>query len=835
MTRTSFLPTLYTLGLGFAGIGALVALTDFRALFAAFVPLVFFAALSMFVKRAGFHVAPQVTHSLVGIVDLAAVFAFDRIFGAWVAAVSGFLYLFLNALRREKHTAFNLLHVPVFNAGLKIGMAYASVHAFEFFGGKIPPTNFSLDDLPALAAAVIAWFVVDHVGWSLLEWTRGGWDAMSNFLRRVLPYSLSTELFPLPFAMVIAVVYAAENMRLLFILLALGLAGTAIIVQRLADTSARLERRRNELSVLNEFGQALAQAGLESEKVVDLFYEHARRIVPADYYRIEFFDRARSTHLHSMLVLEAWNGQLTHPYARSHDTRLADYLSTRREPLRLVGVARSDAEKEIVALFDALRAQHPAAENILCVPLFAGDDLIGALTLLSASPRPFFPIHARNLELMTNQAAVTIQNARLYAAERQRSAQLATISEVSRQVAALLDLDELLESIVTLTRERFGYTNVHIFTVDRDARRAIFRASTHPRGAEWRARGIGYRVGLEGIVGYVAAVGEPLVVNDVSQEPRFVPYPDQVADETRSEIVVPLVIGKKVIGVLDVESHELNAFGDDDLFVLTTLAAQVAAAIERARLGQDVEAKKQLDYELNLARQIQTSFLPAACPAVTGYAIRAWWQSAREVSGDFYDFVQLTGNRLGITIADVSDKGMAAALFMVLSRTILRTMVIGKPTAREAIERANDVILADARSEMFVTVLYAVLDPTKHKLTYVNAGHIPPLFYCAAKKELRTLKEHGIALGVIPNVVMEEKSVALDVGDIVLLYTDGVTDAINSAEEEFGTERLAELLRENAPRSADEIIETIQRAVADFAGDGAQFDDVTLVAVKRCE
>ena len=1005
MTRNSLPSTIYSLALGALGVGTLVALTDWRALEVNAIPLFLFAMLSFILKRAGFHAAPEVTHSLVGIIDLAAVFSFGPVLGAWVAASSGFFYLFLNALRRDKHTFHELVEIPVFNAGLKIGMAYASSHFYLMLGGSFAPRAFTFATLPSVIAAALAWFVVDHIGLGLLELLRGGAAALANFLRAIYFYSLFIELLPLPFAIVIAVVYSALYIEMA-LMVALGLLGTAIVVQRFADASLDLERRRTEMAVMNEFGNALARATFDSEKVIDLLYEHARRIVPADLYRLELVQGEREQKS-MLLALEATAPELRHPY----ETRLSpvfDYFSTHRDPVRAVDLARAfvqplDATGVCIAAGNQVQIDGRPPRSVLLVPLFAGDEFIGVLSLFAARPRAYVQIHGRNLASMCGQAAVTIQNARLYTTERKRAGQLATISEVSRQVAALIDLDELLQKLVNQIRERFGYTHVHIFTVDGGY--AVFHASTHPRGSEWRERGVGYRIGLEGIVGWVAATGEPLIVDDVSKDSRFVPYPDMEIDSTRSEIVVPLTIGKQVTGVLDVESSELHAFGDEDMFVLKTLAAQIAVAvedarlfnaqkeeayylnvmlqvsenlaatnnldealetvvritpllvgvarcavlmyrpsenkfvsakayglskelaeeffklefpsddqfafakmyrdraplmiedtatspllrpelrqtfgvhslliaplmtrreivgalivdqgartrrfspheievvmgianqaavaIESARLSQAAEEKKQLEYELRLARQIQKSFLPAACPSVRGYQLCSEWKTAREVSGDFYDFVSLHGERQGMLIADVSDKGMAAAMFMALSRTILRTMAIGKPTARETLERANDLILADAHSEMFVTVFYAVLDPDANRLTYVNAGHNPPLFYRAAHKELTTLKEHGLALGVMPGISLEEHEIEMAPGDLVLMYTDGVTDAINSREEEFGMDRLADLVMTNAHQPVECIVDEITRAVTEFAGEGIHFDDVTMVALKR--
>jgi len=973
MTRNSRYATIYTLTLGILGLAALVWLTEWQMLYDRIVPLTFFAALSLVVKRAGFHVAPQVTHSLVGIVDLAAVFAFGPIQGAWVAATSGFAYMFATSYRRNRRSPRDLFEVPTFNAGLKIGMAYAATAVYRSLGGSYAPEAFTVAMIPAVLAAILAWFIVEHVGWGLLQWLEGGRVALISFYRAIFLSSLFVELLPLPFSIVIAIVYSSRDLGI-FLMMSLGLVGTAFIVQQFADTSARLERRRNELTVLNDFGQAIASAGLDEDQVVKLLDEHARRIVPADLYRVELFKSKESS-------------------------RWRDYFLAQRDAILIPDLQKQPAPIPL----DPIDGISP--RGVLIVPLWAADRLTGALTLYSSRTEKFFPIHARNLTSMCTQAAVAIQNARLYASERKRATQLTTVSDVSRQVAAFLDLDELLNKVVFLIRDRFGYTHAHIFTTDNESRRVVFRASTHPRGAEWRRRGVGYRIGLEGMVGWVAAIGEALMVNDVSQEPRFAAYPDQHIDETRSEVVVPLLVGTEIVGVLDVESEQLNRFTEDDLFILKTLAAQIAIAledarlyrvqkeeayylnvllqvaenlgetidlnealqtivritpiligvercaiflydaasknflaaqvyglserqikvfgnlhfdaegenafgilfrnrkplvisdaatspllrrglarafgietlliaplitrgeivgalmvdqgtrptqfnqheidvvmgiahqaaiaIEGARLGKEAEEKQRLEYELGLARQIQTNFLPEACPIVPGFEIASVWLGARQVSGDFYDFVTLSGNRLAMTIADVSDKGIAAAMFMALSRTILRTMTIGKPSPRETIERANDIIISDARSDMFVTVFHAVLDPEDGHLTYVNAGHNPPLIYRAKNKKLSPLMGNGIALGILPHVTYDEHEIKIGVGDVLLLYTDGVTEAIDSHEEQFGTERLEELVAMNAHRTAIELVDEIKRAVLNFAAEGAQFDDLTMVAVKR--
>ena len=1008
MNPKSLAATIYALAIGLIGIGALVALTDWSAVTTHILPLAFFTVLSFLLKRAGYHASANFTLSLVGVVDLAAVLVFGPLLGAWVAGVSGFFYLFLTAWRRHRRTRSALVENPLFNAGLKIGMAYASSHVYLMLGGKFAPHEFTVMTLPAVLVAALAWFVVDYIGWGVLDFLRQGKaQAFIDSVFSDFGYALLIELLPLPFSIVIAVVYVAQSLET-FLFVALGLVGTAVVVQRFADTSRHLEQRQNEMAVMNELGGALSLSVFDSEKVIGLLHEYASRIIDADLCRIDLVGNPETDKM--MSALEATPEKIERSYEMRPASPVFKYLAEHRDSIRVVDALRSyvyplDGTGVALTSVQQVTIGNSQPRSALFAPMFAGDELIGMMSLYAIHPKHFRLDHARNLIAMCNQAAVTIQNARLYAAERKRSTQMATISEVSRQVAALLDLDEVLQTIVERIREQFGYSYVQIFTLDSESGYLIFRASTHPNAAAWRERPWKLRIGLEGIVGWVAATREPLFVDDVTQDRRYILDPDQVLATIRSELAVPLLAGDQVLGVLDVQSTELAAFKEEDLFVLRALGAQIAVAIqnarlfnaqkeeayflnvmlqvaenlsetsdlnealdtvvritpllvgvarcavfqydppnkqfvpakayglsqdleqmffqlrfptdnglvferlvkdpkpiviedaatsdlfeleyltrfdirsllivplmtrgeivgamlvdqgtrprrfsqheievvmgianqaavaiESARLGLDAQEKKRMEYELGLARQIQTSFLPDACPQVPGYEICSQWQTAREVSGDFYDFIPLRDGRLGIVIADVSDKGMAAAMFMALARTIVRTMAIGKPTAHETLERANDVILADARSEMFVTVFYAMLDPRTHRLDYVIAGHNPPLIYRAAQNQVTTLQGRGIALGVLPDVSFQEHEIQLEPGDMILMYTDGATDAINANEEEFGLERLVNILASKANASPDAMVGEIIRGLADFAGEGAHFDDVTLVGIKR--
>ncbi len=990
---------IFSFTVGLAGLGLLVLLTDWETLRAQALPILFFILLSFIVKRAGVYSAPDTLHSLVGIVDLAAVFIFGPLPGAWVPALSSLLYILVNNLEYGHHSPLALLETPLFNAGLRALMGLLSGAAFVALGGVLPPIDFGITNLLPAAAAMLIWFMLDNLGWALWEMMRLGTRNFFKLFRETLKASLLVELAPLPFSMVIAVVYTEFGglTRPIFILLAAGLVLVAFVIQRYAITQDRLRRHSRELTALNEFNQAVAHAGFDADRVLELLLQYAHTVLRADLVRVELFGADRDcvslrAEIQNHAVQFHRETQMLSPalaFMRDNPaTLLADDLRQRKLPFE----------------FDE-RFEQRAARAALFVPMLAGDDVMGLVTALCVRSRALNMTNARTLSVLTGQAAVAIQNTHLYAVERRRARQLAIVSDVSGKVAQVLELDELLPIVVHEIQDRFGYTHVHVL-VEQENRDLLFFASTHPLSETWRQRGerMHYH---EGIIGWVAAHAEPLLVHDVAKEPRYAPGPDNALTNTRSELAVPLIIRQRVVGVLDVMSDRVGAFDDEDLFVMKTLGAQIAiaiqnsrlfetrqieayylntllnvaenlveqeslddalttvvtlttllvsvaraaiflyeaetqtfraakayglppalqerfenfqiqinngpqnvfselwrtrepatisniqspdavelnlaalfeleaavffpliargemvgalgvdqgsnshrfsgeemrvltgianqaaVAIERARLDDQAEEKKRLDHELQLAHQIQSSFLPRHPPHLPGYDLGAAWYAARQVSGDFYDLIPLSHGRLGLVVADVSDKGLPAALFMALTRTVIRTMAIGKPSPREAMERANDVIISDAQSDMFVTAFYGVLDTTDGSILYVNAGHNPPLWYQLGKQTLTPLPEHGIALGIMPNFEQPQAHVQLECGDVLVLYTDGITDALNEAEEEFGMTRLGAVIQTHAAKSAQALTDEILNAVEEFSQGVPQFDDLTLVIVKR--
>jgi serine phosphatase RsbU (regulator of sigma subunit)/signal transduction protein with GAF and PtsI domain len=1153
---------LYSIGVGLAGISILVVLTGQVPWAQVGLSPAFFILLSVIIKRAGFHIAPNVTHSLVGMVDLAALLLFGPVTGGLVASLSELAYLLLRAFRHQKRPWAEMLELTLFNAGLKSVMALASGWLYVQAGGGALE-QLGPHDVWPLLILFAAWFTMDHLGWGIREGILGGPRQIWDFLRTVWTTSLLVELFPLPMTVIIVFVYNQGNWFVI-LLLSAGLVAVALVVQRLADTWQQVKRRLAELTALSRVGQAIAHAQLDVDQLCELIYQQASQIVDTSTFHLGLFDD-------DIYALKIWVQdnvrQPSQTFPLVSDEDIIGWMRRSKQPLLV-----RDFQQEIESLpARPSYTSETTPRSAVFVPLIAGNEVIGTMAIQSSSPAAFNEDDLRLLSVIGNEAAMAIEKARLYATAQRRARQLTLVSDVSLKVAAITELEELFTQVVHLIQETFGYDHVGIFALDPDSKELTFKASTNPN---LRQTCVDLRIG-EGIIGWVAQEGQPLLVNDVSKEPRFL-Y-DQAWPQTRAELAVPLKVEERVLGVLDVQSNKTGVFNEDDLFILQTLAAQVAIAIEGARLyaaqqeeawfttvllqaaeatsrvsnlddvlvtvvrlipmlvgvdrcglflwdhnsqvflptqaygltpeqealfvtlqfapgdalaldevrrtkaprvlsgdkltssfpstmieafhmhqvlilpllargellgvmladytegaatfnerkvaltagianhaaiaienaqlyeAQQEEAyvsnallqvaeavgsltdldeilstivrltpilvgvqccsiylwndkeggfvpaqeygfsekqkkwwhhsrpgqhdplmqevltgrpamivsdkpdshrllgevtpvpgslpilalplsakgkvlgamlvdyvgaperfierwmniltgianqtaiaientqlyhqeaeRERLKREMEVAREIQASFMPEHCPYLPGWELCAYWQAAYQVGGDFYDFFSLPGERLGLVIADVADKGVPAALFMALSRTLIRVTAHDGRSPARALQRANELIIADAGSDQFVTVFYTILEPQTGILTYASGGHNPPLLM-RHNGQIEPLRARGTVLGIVDAIELEEKQVTMQPGDVLVMYTDGVTDAFNADEEEFGITRLSEVIQRTANRDPSDIIAAINSEVMAFVGDMPQFDDFTLVVLKRAE
>jgi sigma-B regulation protein RsbU (phosphoserine phosphatase) len=405
---------------------------------------------------------------------------------------------------------------------------------------------------------------------------------------------------------------------------------------------------------------------------------------------------------------------------------------------------------------------------------------------------------------------------------------------LSQTFNSSLDLDEVLnrvmDEVIGVTRAERGFVMLH-----QAGGKPVFRVA---RGMDHSTIDDPQFQVSRSVVDRVAREGQPVLTSDAQADDRFSARVSIKNLKLRSILCVPLRIKDNILGVIYVDNRlQAGIFGQPDLDLLSAIAASAAIAIENARLYQVAVEKGRLERELQMAYEVQAGFLPRGTPQVPGWEIAAHWQPAREVAGDFYDFIPGDEGQLGLVIADVSDKGMHAALFMALARSIVRASVGQAPSPAGGIAHANRLICADAVGGMFVTLFYAQLDPASGACTYVNAGHNPPLFYRQSAQDgeepLLELTPTGGALGVIVDWSFEQCQVQLAPGDFILFYTDGVTDAAGADSRRFGMERVKRVLVEHSHKPATDILAALESAVDDFAGPTAQFDDIAILIAKR--
>jgi serine phosphatase RsbU (regulator of sigma subunit) len=336
------------------------------------------------------------------------------------------------------------------------------------------------------------------------------------------------------------------------------------------------------------------------------------------------------------------------------------------------------------------------------------------------------------------------------------------------------------------------------------------------------------------VVEEVAKNGEPVLTSNAQEDERFSSRKSVMFLGLRSIICTPLKVKDTVTGVIYVENRiQAGIFTQDDLELLEAIAGSAAIAIENARLYQVAVEKGRMERELQMAYRVQSSLIPEETPQVTGWEFATHWQPAREVAGDYYDFIAGHHGQLGLVIADVTDKGMPAALFMALTRSIVRACLDQVSSPAEGLTKANRFICADSTSDMPVTLFYGLLDSQQGELTYVNAGHNPPIHFRAAQGEFVKLTRTGMFLGFDDEATYEQRLQVIKPGDFIVFYTDGVTDAINAEDQLFGQERFEGLLADHRTASAAAILGIIKDAIKDFTGGIAPYDDITLLVAKR--
>ena len=383
-------------------------------------------------------------------------------------------------------------------------------------------------------------------------------------------------------------------------------------------------------------------------------------------------------------------------------------------------------------------------------------------------------------------------------------------------------LNNIMDAVMQLTNSQRGFLMV---ADDDDELRTLVIKGVD--GATLEEEGYSTTVVKE-----VVRTRQALLTNNAQYDSRYQAGQSIIMRGLRAILSVPMMVKDRLLGVIYVDTAmKSSIFSQADADLLTSVAGQAAIALENARLYTVAVEKGRMEKELQMASEIQQSLLPSDMPSLPGYEIVPMWQAARETAGDFYDVFKLSDQQVGVVIADVSDKGAGAALFMAVARTMIRSNAFVGLSPVETIRRTNDLILEDAESGMFVTVYHSHLFEGGRSIN-VNAGHNPPLFYSQRTGKVDFLPRGGRAVGWFPDNPVEAVEIQLEPGDVIVYYTDGITEAENPQQDAYGEERLIDVILQNSQQSAQHLMGAIMEDVNAFCQDAAQFDDMTLVVVR---
>ena len=414
----------------------------------------------------------------------------------------------------------------------------------------------------------------------------------------------------------------------------------------------------------------------------------------------------------------------------------------------------------------------------------------------------------------------------------ERYEEINLLYDVGEAIGAVFDADTIYEVVLRKGTEVIGARKASIMILDdngKDLRLVAARALSENEMATSVVR-----VG-EGISGRVVKEAKPLLIEDAKQ------LPQSVEDITEIEsfiafptMSVPLMVRDKVLGVINMsEKSAAGTFAAGDLKLLSAIASQAAISIYNCRLVEELKESERLKRDMEIAHRIQMSFLPKEPPTLPGVELAGRCVPAANVGGDYYDFFSLSQDELGIVIADVTGHSIGASLMMAAARSVLRSQAFQGLDVSEVVARTNAITYEDlAAAELFITMFYLRYDRRISALTYANGGHNPPFVYRAGDRECVLIDADGMMLGVIPETQFQQGTERLEPGDILVLYTDGVTEATNPAGEQFGEDRLRRIVKENSHMTAQALLERIYAQIREYGGNIAQRDDITLIIMK---
>jgi phosphoserine phosphatase RsbU/P len=572
---------------------------------------------------------------------------------------------------------------------------------------------------------------------------------------------------------------------------------------------------RDILLTLFDLGRQVASV-IEFDELLPQIPELIRRLIPFDAFAVYLYDERKDELRIGYAV----------GYPPASDLRL-------RSSQGIVG--RVVTTQQAVVLGDVATDPHyisvvPGMESTLAVPLVYKAKPIGALNVLSAERDCYSDGDAAILRQFAAHVASALVNARLFEQHRTDAEAFETLAEIGREVAALLDLDQLLARVAQLARRVIDYRTFGILLLN-DAKCELEMKVA----VQYGEKVVLPKVPLgEGLVGYAALHREVVLVPDVSKDPRYI----KVVDDVRSELAIPLLLKDRCVGVFDLESPLLDAFTKRDAEILTLLASQAAVAIENARLYEEVSRNEaRLEKELRFAKRVQAALLPSQLPKrMKGVDVAASFAAARELGGDFHDFLVPESNTLIVAVGDVSGKGVPAALYSVFAgelvrgRTFRRRYVPERSSPANVLMSINTILHERQLEEYYCTLCYALFDLKRHTVTMANSGLPYPIR--VSGDTCGSIELPGVPLGSFFGVSYDEVTLPLHAGDVFVFCSDGVSEAMNRRGEEFSSDRLVEVVREHRTKPASDLVQTIVEAVDAHRAGFPPNDDMTVVVVR---
>ncbi|ODS58646.1 MAG: hypothetical protein ABS36_03710 [Acidobacteria bacterium SCN 69-37] len=573
---------------------------------------------------------------------------------------------------------------------------------------------------------------------------------------------------------------------------------------------------RDILLTLFDLGRKVASV-IELDELLHRIPSLVHRLVPFDAFGVYFVNQKRGL---LKLAYSVGYPDSASGFEMSATAGVLGRVIAAQQPLVSGDVATEPAYVSIV----------PDMQSTLVVPLLHKSQSIGALNVLSRDRDRYSERDVAILRQFAAHVATALVNAQLFAQQRSDAEAFETLAEIGREMGQLLDLDALLERIAQLATRVVDYRTFGILLLN-EATSELEIQTAVQYGSKVELPRV--RMG-EGLVGYAALHREAVLAPDVSKDPRYI----KVVDDVRSELVVPMLIKDRCIGVFDLESPELDAFSKRDVEILTLLASQAAVAIENARLYEELSANEaRLERELRFAQRVQAALLPTQLPKkVRGVDLAVSFAPARELGGDFHDFLIPDSNALIVAVGDVSGKGVPAALYSVFAgelvrgRTFRRRYLPERSSPANVLMSINTILHERQLEEYFCALCYALFDLKRRTVTLANSGVPYPVRVSGGV--CSQIELPGVPLGSFFGVSYDEVSFPLTVGDIYVFYSDGVTEAVDAAGDEFSVQRLMDVVSSAADQPASEIVARITAAVDSHRGGTAPNDDSTVVVLR---